>query len=1552
MKAFIKSDRTSSTNADCLLPKVAGQALAMLAMENVLNCLIMMKEPEFISKLKSMIMIPDEKYIYVAASLLRSMCQHAQAKLTESDLKELSHTLREVLERILNAEGAELEIPIGLSSQICKVIPEEFAQELEGGQIKRRFMKRLVDALNANINPGAHCPGIRRVILEQSIYMMEYNSHYASCFNEFRMMEALSMVEETPLRAENYRIILGDIGLMEYNTPLFVLVDRAKEMISLECLLGYWSIPNEQQLTDQDLLPALGMSIVDNLASGDENNSVEIDRATNLILKIIGFTSFRKTPTTSEAQQTVLVKSSLKVLQRLTSIGGEIGVALRYKIIKNPFLLRNLADILRDNSSDQELSKLVAGILRNLAIDGDTRKEIGQMQVIITRLMKAFIKSDRTSSTNVDCLLPKVAGQALAMLAMDNVLNCLVMMKEPEFISKLKSMIMIPDEKYIYVAASLLRSMCQNAQAKLTKSDLKGLSHTLREVLERILNAEGAELEILIGLSSQICKVIPEEFAQELEDGQIKRRFMKRLVDALNANVNPGANYPGIRRVILEQSIYMMESNSRYASSFNEFRMIEALSMVEETPLRAENYRIILGDIGFMEYNTPLFALVDRAKEMISLECLHDQQKQAAAAPEKWLNCFVRVVALMERTGNALGTLAFTWATVIVLGGYPTMLHSEDEFGYATTIIFIEAARMFSSSNNRIDYQLFFRTRGAFRPYAGWNGLTMVACISNAMLFTVSWGRFPEFSNQFQYVLVMLLLATIQFLCSAASRLITCNPVRRAISLWSPMVAILLLGPYVLKLYIDPNVKESKNTMPKWMVACAPVDNHVTLKLCIIASIMMPILMSDASNKSLVIILEATALVLVSFGNLQIPAATVRIVIAVFQFTPRLFSSRGPIIERNPEDEINLDATLTIFYGMVLGQGILYMAACIFEFFSFIPRRSLIRHGGFGGQWGVASVNLYYAYAFEKYMEGGVLAPKKISLITFAIDSLNSESPKMQLYSVQMMHIFLQREPTKERLMAKLTTSTKTMARLISMLGWTSPSHRAVRLYAAKATVELAKILQVATVPGTVELTSSLLDIDGKLKRRNPLLDADGDIEGKQDPIHNASESPEERKDANMDADDDQCRIQEPLRDTDSLLLETQTRSSPMKEHNSIFKRWQWISEYWSIPTEQQLTDHDLLPALGMSIVENLANGDQNNSVEIDRVTDLVPKIIGFTSFKSVTENSGAQKLVLVKSSLKVLQRLTSIEGEIGIALRHKISRHPFLIINLAEILGDNNNDQELIKLVAGILRNLAIDGNTRQEIGHMQVLITRLMKEFLSLDRTSNTNVDCLLPKVAGQALAMLATDNMHNCLVMLKEQEFINKLKNMILSPDENYIYVAASLLRSMCQHARAKLTESDLKELSHALREVLERIMSAEGAELEILIGLCTQICKVNPEEFSQELEGGQIKKRFMKRLVDSLNANMKPCAHCPGIRRVILEQSIYMMECNSHNVSCFNEFRMMDALSMVEETPSRAENYRLFLGDTGLMEYKTPLFALVDRAKELIGRQCLQVISNAN
>lgn len=936
---------------------------------------------------------------------------------------------------------------------------------------------------------------------------------------------------------------------------------------------------------------------------------------------------------------------------------------------------------------------------------------------------------------------------------------------------------------------------------------------------------------------------------------------------------------------------------------------------------------------------------------------------KAAAAPEKWLNYFVRLLAVIESVGNAFGTLAFTWATVVLLGGYPTVLGSHDDFWFATAIVFLEAVRMFSSRNNRSDYQLFFRTRGAFR-FLGGKGLIVLICFWDVMAtLTMTVANWKLRLGILVAITVMLILAAGQFLCPrGAQRPRTCNWPYRAISLWSPVVAILLLAFPILRYYNRHMHKIIfRNSFTVWipyillsvtvllltisrlqfpiianLVHGALGSKHVfwrqfILNSCMFLALVILVVMSDPGLRSAMIFIDVCAVLILSFGNLHIPAALVRVVLALIRLIPHNYFGDGNMT--------NLGPSLSIFYGMVLGQGILYIVDGILEVFSFIPRRSLIRNGGFAGQWGVESVNLYYVYAFDKYMEGGLFASKRISLSNFAIDSLNSDLSKNQLYGVRMMHTFLQSDLTRARLLEKLTTSTQTMARLISMLDWSSRHHcTTIRLYAAKVTAELAKNLRVVTVPGTLQLVSMLLDADGKPKRGHPLLDADDDhfvdILDRQDKKH------------------DIAGDQEPIEDTDNL-LETPTRSMHINDQRCIPRIWQRILAYWSIPKEQPLTDDDFLPALGMSIIYSLAGCDQNNCVEIDKVTYLIPKIIGFTSYRSAMVNSEAQQKVLLKSSLKVLQRLTSIEGEIGITLRYKISKHPFLLRNLAEILGDSSSsNQELRRIVAGILRNLAIDRDMRQEIGRMQILITTLMKAFLDFKGLYSSDVDCLLPKVAGQALVMLSSENSHNCFVMLKEPDFIHKLKNMILIHDDKYTYVAASLLRNMCLHAQHELTESDLKELSHTLREVLERTMDAEGAELEILIGLSSQICKLIPEEFSQELEHGQIKRRFIKRLVDTLNANMNPTSQCPGIRRVVLEQSIYMMEYNSRCANCFNEYQMMDALSFVELTPSRAENYMVFLGDAGFMECNTPLSALVDRAKELMGRQWLQGINSAN
>ncbi|KAM3383760.1 hypothetical protein ACQJBY_008432 [Aegilops geniculata] len=940
--------------------------------------------------------------------------------------------------------------------------------------------------------------------------------------------------------------------------------------------------------------------------------------------------------------------------------------------------------------------------------------------------------------------------------------------------------------------------------------------------------------------------------------------------------------------------------------------------------------------------------------------------------PEKRLKNFVHAVALIERGGNALGTLAFTWATVVLLGGYSKDLSLEDDFWYATAIVFLEATRMFTR-NNRLDYQLFFNTRGAFRPM-GWNGLVVVLCFFD--IFVIIWRKY--YMTYMMLLVMVIILATVRFL--SGLKLHIWNPLSRATSLWSPLVAILLTAPplsahvnqytyyYDDYDYDDDDPYNRRIVLTSWIVfttLLVPVLlvtisrlrftriikladsilgskqefwHRVVINLCMIAALGMQVYILQLDrprNIFVILIVQACALVVVSFGNFQIPAAVLRIVLAILSL------DHTPKYGRKEE---NLKASLRIFYGMVLGQGIFYAVACMLELFSFIPRRFLLHCGGFRGYWGLESVNLYYAYASEKCMQEGVLAPKKMSLSNFAMDSLNSDSPKNQLHGIRLMHSFLQWEPTRAQLLSKLTTSTNTVARIIRMLDWTSPNDTPIRLYAARVTTELAKDLRVVTFPGTMQIVSALLDADSSPKRGNPLLDTDDEQEERQDQFLKTEDSQEQEHHIVRDVAVNQSQRQDPLEDTNHLLEETQVRSTQQpladKKKSYIIRCWQRIKELRSLPKEQPSTDHDLLPALAMSIIESLA-GDQENCVEISKAANLIPKIIGFTRFIRAmsTMDTEAEQKVMLKSSLKVLQRLTGIGGEIGITLRYKISKHPFLLRNLAEILKDNRSSQESRKLVAGILRNIAIDGNTRQDIGRIQLIITRLKQTFLNEENPMIANADHLSRKVAGQALAMLTTESVQNCLIVLQEPDFIKKLKHMILIHDGKYIYVAASLLCNLCLHSRHELRESDLKELSHILREVLEKIIDVEGAELEIIIGLSSLICKTIPEDFTQELEGGQIKRRFVKRLVDVLT-NTEPSTNCPGIRRAILEQVINMVESNYRYADCFNEFRMTEALSVVEQTLSHAENYKFFLGDAGFMEYNTPISALVARAKVLL------------
>lgn len=121
--------------------------------------------------------------------------------------------------------------------------------------------------------------------------------------------------------------------------------------------------------------------------------------------------------------------------------------------------------------------------------------------------------------------------------------------------------------------------------------------------------------------------------------------------------------------------------------------------------------------------------------------------------------------------------------------------------------------------------------------------------------------------------------------------------------------------------------------------------------------------------------------------------------------------------------------------------------------------------------------------------------------------------------------------------------------------------------------------------------------------------------------------------------------------------------SNTHQRNSRLLRWWKQITKRWSVPEEEPSTDQDFLPIQGLLILQRLANFDPGN----------------------------------------------------------------FILSNLAEIMDDNGSSHDLKQLAAEILKNLAMDRNTSEDIGHIRVIISSLMREFLSQDPSSSRNCNHL---------------------------------------------------------------------------------------------------------------------------------------------------------------------------------------------------------------------------------
>ncbi|WVZ92159.1 hypothetical protein U9M48_038246, partial [Paspalum notatum var. saurae] len=875
---------------------------------------------------------------------------------------------------------------------------------------------------------------------------------------------------------------------------------------------------------------------------------------------------------------------------------------------------------------------------------------------------------------------------------------------------------------------------------------------------------------------------------------------------------------------------------------------------------------------------------------------------------ERALNRFVRVVAFGEWAGDAFGALAFVWATGVLLGGFCSDLHPRD-FWFAAVIVFIEAFRIFSR-NYRVDSQWLFGTTKSLR----WINVSFARMLGQ-----------PQEGNE--VVLVMVLALAFG----------------SVVAVWPPALSI---GNHQNHQVVTPSSFISAFTLvvlsfgslqspaaaKNLFVGCwIDVILHILFLwyFVLITPVFVFQVLFEDPRLSTFLTAGITSVLLVAvllIENLQIPAAAAEVLLSSWRLHNLLSADHYPLQNENDSVSRNLVPAIKAFYVLALCQGSLYIAASILGLFSFFPRRLLVFQSRFNGQQqqGAKAIDLYYEHAYTTCMETGLFAArKKMGLAHFAVDNLGSNSDEKRLAGVLVLgNLLRQREADypNQDMRSRIIMSDKKLSKLVGMLGWVDVRYRDIRLTAAHVIANLADSLTIAEVPGVLKSVSSLLDAYNQPARNE---------KGRQH---------EETLVQTASGNGGNAGSQH----ADEQLENTQ-------DNNGGYCGYR-MKQRWSILAEElPLTHQESLPILGMVILERLAY-DPHNCAEIVGATYLISKIIRLINYSEESESSS-----VVYPSLNFVRRLAITGENIGASLRQELSKNPFLLNNLECVLEDSRSSPEVMNLVIDILDKLALDENGRKQIGTSKETICKLMHTFIGWDEATNTYCynQTTLRMAAGEALANLTIESPEICLAILEEPgyELIRDLKNM-LSEDE-YRYVAASLLQNFCAHSDDKLR---LQGAGHHLSaafpivspsigtkriltnwQVMENIMSAGGKQLEPLIGLIPKICDVIQEPSVLELQLQTNGSRLVQKLVDTLNSNRKPNPEYPRMRRAVVELLISVLESCPHYAPIIGG-GMMEALTKVERTPSEVEKYRVFYGNIGIVpDSGPPLTALVAKAK---------------
>ncbi|KAK7332265.1 hypothetical protein VNO80_29015 [Phaseolus coccineus] len=208
---------------------VAGEALAMLALESKSNC-------HRISKLKVLERLIEALNVPMlrvnAARILRNLCTYSGSECFKR-LRGVTAAAPTILQAIMSQENKLQEVMIGLAASVFKFMDSsESSTVFEESRItEAELASKLMQILKRHRYPPTKVPRIRRFVIELAIWMMKEREENIHTFKGLGMEEVLEGVLETTSELESFNVFSGTVGLNRHNLTIHSLVETALKLL-------------------------------------------------------------------------------------------------------------------------------------------------------------------------------------------------------------------------------------------------------------------------------------------------------------------------------------------------------------------------------------------------------------------------------------------------------------------------------------------------------------------------------------------------------------------------------------------------------------------------------------------------------------------------------------------------------------------------------------------------------------------------------------------------------------------------------------------------------------------------------------------------------------------------------------------------------------------------------------------------------------------------------------------------------------------------------------------------------------------------------------------------------------------------------------------------------------------------------------------------------------------------------------------------------------------------------------------------------------------------